>query len=136
MSQLTNNTTNLQAILDKVNALPDADGGGAGGTNVDVYNLTFHGSAAYVEFRYTKLTENGLEKIESEAYEPFNGAQLMNVAKNTAFQILVEPNEEDAIRRTVRLVRPDGMTEYSGETYQFFTAWIGSNVQELTIKFV
>lgn len=41
MSQLTNNTTNLQAILDAVNALPEA-GSGGGGASVETCSVTLN----------------------------------------------------------------------------------------------
>lgn len=54
-TQLENNTTELQAILDAVNALPEAGGSGGGGKKTVTVTIT---GAYYTTVRY--VTENNV----------------------------------------------------------------------------
>lgn len=63
MSQLTTNTASLQAILDTVNALPEAGGGGG------VYKVA-EGSFA-LNISSAAPIESGIATVEGLAFKPF-----------------------------------------------------------------
>lgn len=66
MSKLTTNTADLQAILDKVNALPDAgsDGGGNGSAEIKTGELTLTKSLSSPGYYDYKLTADGFTPTE------------------------------------------------------------------------
>lgn len=70
MSNLSKNTTDLQAILDAVNALPDAGGGSGGGGSVETCDVT------------VSLLEG---QIRSYAYTGLVDGELVTVHQGRAF---------------------------------------------------
>ena len=81
MNKITQNTINLQDILNTVNNLPEA--GGSSGSNVETCTviLDFDSAASYMIIAYTSLTDDGVRSTYIDyglKQGPFN-IQLSNI---------------------------------------------------------
>lgn len=93
MSQLTTNTTSLQAILDAVNALPEAGSGGGASVETCTVNINFTSSGSPDIFAVEGVTTtNGTLDVLDVEFTPSAGDTSVftveGVVKGTAVSII------------------------------------------------
>lgn len=87
MSQLTTNTTSLQAILDTVNALPEV---GSGGGSVETCTVTVAGSFEIIHIVATILLDGEIVTTMPTARDDgFTSFTLENVVRGTSVFVTV-----------------------------------------------
>ena len=90
MTQLNENTTSLQEILEAVNNLPEA-GGGGGALETCQVTITSNGRA---QISYaSELTEAGKHRAET-----FTGTRTLTVVKNTTIFFSTVPSLSDVFK--------------------------------------
>lgn len=90
MSQLKDNTTSLQAILDTVNSLPDAGSGGAGMVNFAVVQNDSGSTVCYIN------ADNQIVKTTSPGnYQAKGGIVIFNYVNQYTFSTPISVNGID-----------------------------------------
>ena len=119
-SRLQTNNTNLQALIDKANSLPDAGSGGSGG--VETYNLIFqsNGTVKLSYIRYVSY-ENGEyhfydDIVDSSSTYPIVFSNVV-LCSPVLYNYYGGPVPWIELISKINYVKPTTSTGYSEEIY-------------------